>query len=123
MSSVQTSIVQQPGQWVSQHLAVSQHQAAPSAPSHSGLSNVLKKAAIFGGVGAAAGLGASLLGLPVIGCLSAPITAAIGGALGVAVGAIVGLVQNHRNRPPVPPVSSGPVGVPSPPPPGAIQTY
>jgi hypothetical protein len=121
MSTVHPAVAQNPFQSIVQRLPQSPGQTGPSAPP-SGMRNILKNAAIFGGIGAVAGLGASLIGLPVIGALSAPITAAIGGAIGVAVGVVRGIIQNRRaiDQPPVPgqlpPLPSTP-----PPPPTGTQ--
>lgn len=66
-------------------------------PGAGGMGHVLRNAALFGGIGAAAGFGLSFLSLPVIGQLSAPIAAIIGGALGVVTGAVKGMLDNRRS--------------------------
>ncbi|MCW2956777.1 MAG: hypothetical protein JWO69_1646, partial [Thermoleophilia bacterium] len=57
------------------------------------MTTILKNVAIFGGIGAALGFGASFLTLPIIGKVAAPIAAAVGGALGVAVGVWRGIAS------------------------------
>lgn len=61
-----------------------------------GAAHIVKSAALFGAVGAAAGFGISFLTLPVVGQLGAPIAAAIGGAAGILAGAVKGIVDNRR---------------------------
>jgi hypothetical protein len=68
----------------------------PGTQQGGGMGHVVKNAAIFGAVGAAAGFGISFLTLPVIGQVSAPLAAAIGGVAGLAIGAIKGVLDNRR---------------------------
>lgn len=71
--------------------------ASPTAPP-STVKTVLKNVAIFGGIGAALGFGASFLSLPVIGTLGAPVLAAIGGGIGAVIGAVKGLMSAKKQQ-------------------------
>lgn len=67
--------------------------AGPNPPSL--VKNLLKNAAIFGGVGAALGFGASFLPIPGL-TLGAPILAAIGGGVGAVVGLVKGFLSHRK---------------------------
>jgi hypothetical protein len=72
--------------------------ATQSADPHHNVKLVLKNVLVFGGLGAAAGVGASLLGLPLIGGFAAPIAALIGAGVGAALGLVKSMFDIHHDN-------------------------